>query len=237
MLTIAQLHEKAALMRQCPTLSEGRANNSFATMGLSFESQVVFGCYILDFVVLSRLLVVEVDGESHAGKQAYDARRDAFCAKLGLQVLRIPNAWAHTAALLVEPYPEIPNYAKRWAKALRKATHRQAVVENLKLLTPAEREAVASAAASAAQARREMRRQSLTAAVQGLPEGCFAKESLRTIAQAGLTPELKQRKKTPENREARIAAGIEKMLAKKASRKAKLEVRLSRKLGNELSAP
>ena len=233
MLTTAQLHEKAALMRQCPTLSEGRANDSFATMGLSFESQVVFGCYILDFVVLSRLLVVEVDGESHASKQAYDARRDAFCAKLGLHVLRIPNAWAHTAALLVEPYPEIPNYAKRWAKALRKATHRQAVVENLKLLTPAEREAVASAA----QARREMRRQSLTAAVQGLPEGCFAKESLRTIAQAGLTPELKQRKKMPENREARIAAGIEKMLAKKASRKAKLEVRLSRKLGNELSAP
>ena len=185
MLTTAQLHEKAALVRQCPTFSEGRANDSFATMGLSFESQVVFGCYILDFVVLSRLLVVEVDGESHASKQAYDARRDAFCAKLGLQVLRIPNAWAHTAALLVEPYPEIPNYAKRWAKALRKATHRQAVVENLKLLTPAEREAVASAA----QARREMRRQSLTAAVQGLPEGCFAKESLRTIAQAGLTPE------------------------------------------------
>ena len=47
---------------------------------------------------------------------------------------------------------------------------------------------------------------------------------------------LKQRKKTPENREARIAAGIEEMLAKKASRKAKLEVRLSGKLGNELSA-
>ena len=108
MLTIAQLHEKAALMRQCPTLSEGRANDSFATMGLSFESQVVFGCYILDFVVLSRLLVVEVDGESHASKQAYDAQRDAFYAELGLQVLRIPNAWAHKSALLVEPFPEIP---------------------------------------------------------------------------------------------------------------------------------
>jgi hypothetical protein len=47
---------------------------------------------------------------------------------------------------------------------------------------------------------------------------------------------LKQRKKTSENREACTAAGIEKMLTKKASRKAKLEVRLSRKLGNELSA-
>ena len=115
-------------------------------MGLSFESQVVFGCYILDFGVLNRLLVVEVDGESHASKQAYDAQRDAFCAELGLQVLRIPNTWVHIVALLVEPYPEIPNYAKRWAKVLRKATHRQVVVENLKLLTPAEREAAASTA-------------------------------------------------------------------------------------------
>ena len=146
MLTIAQLHEKGALMRQCPALSEGRTNDSFITIGLFFESQVVFGCYILDFVVLSRLLVVEVDGESHASNQPYDARRDAFCAELGLQVLRIPNTWVHIAALLVKPYPEIPNYAKRWAKALRKAIHRQAVVENLKLLTPAEREAAASTA-------------------------------------------------------------------------------------------
>ena len=232
MLTIAQLYEKAALMRQCPTLSEGRTNGSFATMGLSFESQVVFGCYILDFVVLSRLLVVEVDGESHASKQAYDAQRDAFYAELGLQVLRIPNAWAHTAALLVEPFPEIPNYTKRWAKALRKVTHRQAVVENLKLLTSlSEKQPTALPPAQ-----REGRRQLLTTVVQGLPEGYSAKESPRAIAQTGLTPKLKQRKKTPENREAHIAAGIEKMLAKKASRKAKLEVRLSGKLGNELSA-
>ena len=72
--------------------------------------------------------------------------------------------------------------------------------------------------------------------MQGLPEGYSAKESPRAIARAGLIPKLKQRKKTPENREARIAAGIEKMLAKKASRKVKLEVRMSGKLGNELSA-
>ncbi len=36
-------------------------------------------------------LVVELDGESHAGKAAYDARRDAFFESQGLMVIRVSN--------------------------------------------------------------------------------------------------------------------------------------------------
>lgn len=53
--------------------------------------QCILGFYIADFVVPSRMLVIELDGSSHDGREAYDAKRDAFLRGLGFTVLRIKN--------------------------------------------------------------------------------------------------------------------------------------------------
>jgi very-short-patch-repair endonuclease len=59
--------------------------------------QLVFGWYILDFVVHEKLLVIELDGSSHDGREDYDARRDAWIKSSGLTVLRFPNSVAMEA--------------------------------------------------------------------------------------------------------------------------------------------
>jgi very-short-patch-repair endonuclease len=60
--------------------------------GAKFRRQVVIGSYIVDFVCrLPRMLVVEVDGDSHALQQDYDSRRSALLESKGYRVLRFTN--------------------------------------------------------------------------------------------------------------------------------------------------
>ena len=60
--------------------------------GFKFRRQHVIGRYISDFYCAEVQLVVELDGESHRGKQQRDARRDRWLEQQGLQVLRFGNA-------------------------------------------------------------------------------------------------------------------------------------------------
>ena len=53
-----------------------------------FRSQHPIPPYIVDFFCASCRLVIEMDGESHVGKERYDARRQKFLEKQGLTVLR-----------------------------------------------------------------------------------------------------------------------------------------------------
>lgn len=140
MLSLDELEEKARLMRQAPTTCESRAQDSFPREW-AVQRQVVFGFYILDFVVPGRMLVVEIDGDSHASQAAHDAKRDAFCLERGLRVLRIPNHLAHLAGQLASTYPVIADGAKDWLRALSKARDKKAHVEEKHQLTPAERKA------------------------------------------------------------------------------------------------
>ncbi|MGQ0660577.1 endonuclease domain-containing protein [Sphingosinicella sp.] len=60
--------------------------------GAKFRRQVVIGRYIVDFACRTPvMLVVEVDGETHAGHEAYDAARTAFLESRGYRVLRFTN--------------------------------------------------------------------------------------------------------------------------------------------------
>ncbi len=54
-----------------------------------FKRQYLIGNYIVDFVCVERLLIIEVDGGQHALQQAYDRARDEFLASRGFQVMRI----------------------------------------------------------------------------------------------------------------------------------------------------
>ncbi|WP_082387688.1 endonuclease domain-containing protein [Leptolinea tardivitalis] len=49
------------------------------------------GIYILDFFCHEAGLVVEVDGDSHAGQEEYDANRTEWLEEQGLRVIRFTN--------------------------------------------------------------------------------------------------------------------------------------------------
>ncbi|MET1111397.1 MAG: DUF559 domain-containing protein, partial [Allosphingosinicella sp.] len=61
--------------------------------GAKFRRQVVIGPYIADFACrLPKMLVVEVDGETHAGRELYDAARTTDLKKRGYEVMRFTNS-------------------------------------------------------------------------------------------------------------------------------------------------
>jgi len=60
--------------------------------GAKFRRQVVIGRYIVDFACrIPRMLVIEVDGDTHAAQKVYDSCRTAFLESKGYRVLRITN--------------------------------------------------------------------------------------------------------------------------------------------------
>jgi very-short-patch-repair endonuclease len=60
--------------------------------GANFRRQVVIDRFIADFACRQpRMLVVEVDGDSHAAQVGYDAARTSLLRQRGYDVLRFTN--------------------------------------------------------------------------------------------------------------------------------------------------
>ena len=59
--------------------------------GLKFRKQVPLGGYIVDFLCVSKRIVIEIDGESHytPKKQEHDRQRDVYLQTRGFIVVRI----------------------------------------------------------------------------------------------------------------------------------------------------
>lgn len=85
------LEERARSMRCSPTRSEEWLWRRLAgsRTGLAFRRQLVIGPYIVDFACTKARLVVEIDGESHGGRERHDAARDRALGVLGWRVLRV----------------------------------------------------------------------------------------------------------------------------------------------------
>lgn len=66
---------------------------SHSALGLPFKRQHVIGCYIADFVCLSKKLIIEVDGGYHTQpiQQIKDYLRTEDLNKMGFTVLRFDN--------------------------------------------------------------------------------------------------------------------------------------------------
>jgi very-short-patch-repair endonuclease len=60
--------------------------------GWKWRRQAPVGPFIVDFLCLEAGLAVELDGGVHAERVEYDARREAYLRRAGLQVLRFWNA-------------------------------------------------------------------------------------------------------------------------------------------------
>ena len=61
-------------------------------LGVKFQRQVVLPPYIADFASRSERLIVELDGDTHGQRQAYDAARTSVLEARGYRVIRFTNA-------------------------------------------------------------------------------------------------------------------------------------------------
>ena len=105
---------RAAAFRAAPTTTESLLWEALRAekLGMRFRRQVVLGRYIADFLSPRAKLVVEVDGEVHAGRTGADARRDRDLGRMGYRVLRLPRALVQqrlqeAVALVVAALPEV----------------------------------------------------------------------------------------------------------------------------------
>ena len=59
--------------------------------GFKFRRQHPIGNYIVDFYCAAAMLVIELDGATHIGKESYDAMRQSWLESQGLLVIRFGN--------------------------------------------------------------------------------------------------------------------------------------------------
>jgi very-short-patch-repair endonuclease len=60
-------------------------------LGAKFQRQVVLPPYIADFACRGERLVIELDGDTHAGREACDSARTRSLEDRGYRVLRFTN--------------------------------------------------------------------------------------------------------------------------------------------------
>ena len=88
------LKGRSQSLRRDPTPAERKLWFEFLRdLPVKFTRQKPLGRYIADFYCASRLLVIELDGDSHYTHRGerYDARRTAELAALGIRVIRVTN--------------------------------------------------------------------------------------------------------------------------------------------------
>lgn len=84
------LFERAENMRLNPTKAEKEFKNKLDLKNIKYYNQYVIGKYIVDFLVGKT--IYEIDGDSHVGREEYDAERDRFLTQRGYKVVRILNS-------------------------------------------------------------------------------------------------------------------------------------------------
>lgn len=59
--------------------------------GYKFRRQVPLDKFIVDFFCASHKLIIELDGPTHEGREAYDAERTQILQSLGYHLIRFNN--------------------------------------------------------------------------------------------------------------------------------------------------
>jgi very-short-patch-repair endonuclease len=88
--------ERAKRNRKAPTSAEDRLWSMLRGRryrDAKFRHQHAIGPYVVDFACVALMLVIEVDGPSHADdeQRAFDRERTALLERSGWRVARIPN--------------------------------------------------------------------------------------------------------------------------------------------------
>ena len=66
--------------------------------GIKFSRQVECGPFYIDFAARQARLAIELDGESHGGRERQDAGRTAVLERAGWRVIRFTNGDSMTNA-------------------------------------------------------------------------------------------------------------------------------------------
>ncbi len=84
-------------------------------MGVKFRRQHAFENFVLDFVCLTTMLVIELDGGQHAEQTSKDAQRTLALERAGFRVLRFWNnqVLSETAAVLDAIYSALNEPGKK----------------------------------------------------------------------------------------------------------------------------
>lgn len=88
------LKEKARRLRNNSTKSEillWQFLKKKQMLGYDFHRQKPLDKYIVDFFCNELMLAIEIDGESHHGKEKYDANRQKQLEDLGIRFLRFED--------------------------------------------------------------------------------------------------------------------------------------------------
>ena len=59
--------------------------------GYKFRRQHLIQPYIVDFICLSKKIIIECDGSQHLDQQSYDKKRDEFISSKGYKIIRFWN--------------------------------------------------------------------------------------------------------------------------------------------------
>lgn len=88
-----QLFELAKQNRLNKTCAEKVAWNMLRrnNFGTKFRRQHVIDTFIVDFVNLKYKIIIEIDGDSHIGKEDYDKGRDYILLYYGFTIIHITN--------------------------------------------------------------------------------------------------------------------------------------------------
>jgi very-short-patch-repair endonuclease len=96
--------------------------------GIKFRKHKVIGSYIVDFSSRDPMLVIEIDGDTHAGREEYDGVRTNFLEQQGYQVVRFTNhevmqnlegVLESLAATIPELTPPLPTLSPEGERALK----------------------------------------------------------------------------------------------------------------------
>lgn len=74
------------------TPSEKYVLSKLKELGIDIKFQMILGFYIMDFLIPSKMLNIEIDGDVHNDRFIYDRRRDIFTSKCGFDIIRIKNS-------------------------------------------------------------------------------------------------------------------------------------------------
>lgn len=158
--TKAVLQERAATYRFNPTFSESKFRKRLSTTGLKFEFQSVLGVYIADFVIPSKMLVIEIDGDTHNERQEYDERRTKKLKSFGFRVLRIRNEEVDSWDLkLLNDIPDVDNFKMVYRFALKRAAKDRNYLLQYLQVAPNKRKQFLRSKRQSAEAKAENRRQ------------------------------------------------------------------------------
>src|SRR3546814_19262306 len=89
---------------------------------IKFRRQKVIGPYIADFSSREPMLVIEIDGDTHAGQEEYDRSRTVYFEEQGYRVIRFTNrdvlttmggGLEHTMMFLPPPLQHLPPDCER----------------------------------------------------------------------------------------------------------------------------